>query len=204
MFTVHIRDMGVRSMKIDHSALVDSLRKAYSAERAACFAYVGHAGSLKDPDEIKAVQQIEQDEWDHRAHVLTLMQQYDIPISKWYELKFYLIGKFIGYSCYVIGWFMPYFFAGKLESGNVCEYFVMIHYFHSLGIEEHDEILFEMGIKEKEHEVYFLETIKDARWLPLFEKIFSWGKDTTLNDVDFENIPKVGESDRICKNFKDK
>ena len=24
---------------------------------------------------------------------------------------------------------MPIFFAGKLESGNVCEYFVMMHHF---------------------------------------------------------------------------
>ena len=191
-------------MKIDHPALVDSLRKAYSAERAACFAYVGHAGSLKDPKEIAAVKQIEQDEWDHRAHVLSIMQQYDIPIYKWYEFKFYVIGKFIGLSCYVIGWFMPYFFPGKLESGNVCEYFVMIHYFHSLGISEHDEILHEMGIKEKEHEVYFLEMIKDARWLPLFEKVFSWGKEATHNDVDFENIPEVNESERVCKHFKEK
>ncbi|MEJ6635272.1 MAG: hypothetical protein QNL77_06115 [Akkermansiaceae bacterium] len=49
----------------------------------------------------------------------------------------------------------------------------MIRRFHELGITDHDEILYEMGIKEKEHEVYFLEMVKDAKWLPLFEKIFS-------------------------------
>ena len=97
---------------------------------------------------------------------------------------------------------MPYFFAGKLESGNVCKYFVIMKYFHALGIREHDEILYEMGIKEKEHEVYFLAQIKDSRWLPWFEKVFSWGKQTTANDVDMENKLPVATSDQYCKNFK--
>ena len=189
-------------MKIDHPCLVDSLRKAYSAEKAASFAYVGHAGSLKSPEEKERVRQIEQDEWDHRRNVLKIMQQYDIPVSKYYEVKYHVIGKIIGYSCYVIGRFMPYFFAGKLESGNVCEYFVMIRYFHSLGITEHDEILYEMGIKEKEHEVYFLEVIRDAKWLPMFERVFSWGESASLNDVDLEKKYPVEESDRYCKNFR--
>jgi len=77
------------------------------------------------------------------------MNQYEIEVSKWYELKFHIIGRFISFSCHVIGWFMPYYFAGRLESGNVCEYFRMIHYFHEIGIKDHDKVLFEMGIKEK-------------------------------------------------------
>ncbi len=189
-------------MELDHPALVDSLRKAYSAEKAASFAYVGHAGSLKDPAEKEAVKQIEQDEWDHRRNVLAIMQRYEIPVSRYYELKYHVIGKVIGFSCYLIGRFMPYFFAGKLESGNVCEYFVMIEYFHSLGITEHDEVLYEMGIKEKEHEVYFLSLIRDARWLPLFERVFTWGVNTSLNDVDLEKKYPIESAQRYCKDFK--
>ena len=189
-------------MKLDHPALVKSLRLAYSAEKAASFAYIGHAGSLRNSEERIAVQQIEQDEWEHRRCVLKIMQQYDIPLSKWYELKYHIIGKVIGYSCYVIGRFMPYFFAGKLESGNVCEYFVMIHYFHSLGITEHDKVLYEMGIKEKEHEVYFLEVIKDAKWLPLFERVFSWGSKSSLNDVDLREKYPVEAAEKYCQDFK--
>ena len=189
-------------MKLNHRALVKSLRTAYSAERAASLAYIGHAGSLRDPEEKRAVKQIEQDEWDHRRNVLEIMQQYDIPISRYYEIKFYLIGKIIGLACYVIGRFMPYFFAGKLESGNVCEYFVMLKYFHTLGITEHDEMLYEMGMKEKEHEVFFLEVIRDAKWLPLFEKIFSWGAHRSKNDVDLDKKNTVEMSDQYCKNFK--
>ena len=52
------------------------------------FAYVGHAGSLSDPREKQAVNQIETDEWNHRKCVLGIMQQYNIPISKFYEVKF--------------------------------------------------------------------------------------------------------------------
>lgn len=91
------------------------------------------------------------------------------------------------------------FFAGKLESGNVCEYFVIMHYFHSLEIEDHDEILFEKGIKEKEHEIYFLNQVKSAKLLPFFEKVFGWGNETSLNDVDFTNIETVKESIKYCK-----
>ena len=189
-------------MSLDHPALVDSLRKAYSAEKAASFAYIGHAGSLRDPEEKEAVRRIEQDEWDHRDSVLAIMRQYDIPVSRWYEAKYHVIGKVIGLSCYVIGRFMPYFFAGKLESGNVCEYFVMIHYFHSLGITEHDEVLYEMGVREKEHEVYFFEMIEDASWLPLFERLFSWGSEHSANDLDLEDIYPVEKSDLYCRNFK--
>ena len=169
---------------------------------AAAFAYVGHASSLKDPAAKAAVRQIEIDEWDHRKNVLDLMQRYEVPVSRFYEVRFYLIGKAISLSCHFIGWFMPYFFAGKLESGNVCEYFVMMRYFQALGIRDHDQILYEMGIKEKEHEVYFLGQIKTSRLLPYFERFFGWGAKSAQNDVDLQNQYSVEESREYCKNFK--
>jgi rubrerythrin len=189
------------SVKLKHPALAKLLQRAYSAEKAAAFAYIGHAASLKNPAAKVAVKQIEDDEWSHRQNVLAMMQQYDIPISRFYEFKFHVIGRVISASCHVIGWFMPYFFAGKLESGNVCEYFVMMNYFHSLGIKQHDGILYEMGIKEKEHEVYFLEQIKDSKWLPYFERVFSWGKKSSANDVDLENKLPVEDSNQYCKSY---
>ena len=181
-------------MKIDHPALVSSLRLAYSAEKAAAYAYIGHARSLKNPVEKAAVQQIENDEWEHRENVLRIMQQHEVSVSKYFEFKYNLIGRLISFSCYFIGRFMPYFFAGKLESGNVCEYFKMMKYFHSIGITEHDKVLHEMGIKEKEHEVFFLEMIKDESWMPFFEKLFKWGKENSLNDVNLEIEKDVSES----------
>lgn len=187
-------------MKLDHPELVDLLKMAYSAEKAAAFAYIGHAASVKDPEAKKIIRQIEIDEWNHRKEVLGLMLKYDVPISKYYEFRFHLIGKLISASCYVIGWFMPYYFAGRLESGNVCEYFRMKHYFNSLGITEHDQLLYDMGIKEKEHEVYFLSQIKNNKLLPFFEKLFSWGNSKGFNDIDLDKKYPVDQSDIYCKN----
>lgn len=186
-------------MQLNHPELVDLLKKAYSAEKAASFAYQGHAGAVKNQEEKKAIRQIELDEWNHRKEVLEIMQQYNIPISNYYEVRFYIIGKIISGSCYVIGWFMPFYFAGRLESGNVCEYFRMKQFFNSLGIHEHDTILYEMGIKEKEHEVYFLEQIKTNKLLPFFEKLFSWGNKKGFNNIDLDKKYPVEESDHYCK-----
>lgn len=188
-------------MNLDDKRLGRSLQLAYSAERAAAFAYIGHAGSLRDATEKTTVSQIEQDEWDHRTHVHEIMREYGIPVSKWLEVKYYVIGRIIGFSCYLIGRFMPYFFAGKLESGNVCEYFVMIRRFHALGINKHDQLLYEMGVKEKEHEDYFLNLVKDARWFPFFERFFSWGTKLSANDVDLEELKPVEKADSYCQNF---
>ena len=184
---------------IRHNELIDLLQQAYSAERAASFAYIGHARSVKDPEEKKAIKQIEDDEWHHRATVLKIMRQYDIPISKYYEVRFYIIGKIIWYSCYVIGWFMPFYFAGRLESGNVCEYFRMKIFFNSLGIHEHDVTLYDMGMKEKEHEVYFLEKIKSSKFLPFFERLFNWGKRKSFNNIDLDKKYPVERSDVYCR-----
>ncbi|MBI3518308.1 MAG: hypothetical protein HY062_02980 [Bacteroidetes bacterium] len=183
---------------LQHPALVDLIRKAYSAEKAAAFAYQGHAASVKNEKEKIAIRQIEIDEWNHRAEVLQIMKDFDIPVSKWYEFKFHIIGKLISASCFVIGWFMPFYFAGRLESGNVCEYFRMKHYFNSLGIKNYDVILYEMGIKEKEHEVYFLEQIKGNKLLPFFEKLFFWGNNS-FNNIDLDKKYPVEESDVYCK-----
>lgn len=185
-----------------HPALEKLLQKAYSAERAAAFAYIGHAASLKAPEAKAAVKQIEDDEWKHRENILGLMRKYGVPVSRWYEARFYVIGKIISASCHVIGRFMPFFFAGKLESGNVCEYFVMMRYFHSFGIHEHDAMLYEMEMTEKEHEVYFLEQIRRDRLMPLFERIFSWGAGKSANDVDLQDKRRVEESANYCKAYQ--
>ena len=78
----------------------------------------------------------------------------------------------------------------------------MMKDFHSIGITEHDEVLHEMGIKEKGHEVFFLEMIKDESWMPIFERVFKWGERNSLNDVDLkiENDPNYSEKKEYCKN----
>jgi rubrerythrin len=185
--------------ELNHKKLVDLLQRAYSAEKAAAFAYQGHAGSVRNKEEKAAIQQIEKDEWNHRKEVLGIMRQYNIPVSRYYELRFHVIGKAISFSCHIIGWFMPFFFAGRLESGNVCEYFKMMQYFHELGILEHNNTLYEMGIKEKEHEEYFLGKIKNKKLLPVFEKLFGWGSKKSFNDVDLAKKYPIEESAAYCK-----
>jgi rubrerythrin len=186
-------------MNLNHPELANLLQKAYSAEKAAAFAYQGHAGSVKDKTQKAAIRQIELDEWSHRKEVLEIMEKYSIPVSKFYEARFYVVGKIISVSCYVIGWFMPYYFAGRLESGNVCEYFRMMQYFHELGILEHNSVLYEMGIKEKEHEIYFLSKIGNKKMLPFFEKLFAWGSSKSFNDVDLEKKYPIEESAAYCR-----
>ena len=186
-------------MRFKHPQLVDLLQRAYSAERAAALAYIGHARSVADPAEVEAIGQIEDDEWHHRDVVLKIMQHHDVPVSRYYEIKYFLIGKLIGYSCYVIGWFMPFYFAGRLESGNVCEYFRMLQWFDELGIRDHHEVLHEMGVKEKEHEVYFLNKLKTHRLLPLFERWFAWGNGKSFNDVHVEAEFELEQSRSYCR-----
>jgi hypothetical protein len=186
-------------MTLDHPALIDLLQKAYSAEKAAAFAYQGHAASVRDPAQKKAIHQIEIDEWNHRREVLSLMDLYGVPISRYYERRFHIVGRAISLSCYVIGWFMPFYFAGRLESGNVCEYFRMKQYFNSLGIHAHDQLLYDMGMKEKEHEVYFLDRIKTHPLLPFFERFFAWGGRASFNNIDLDKKYPVEESEGYCR-----
>jgi rubrerythrin len=190
-------------MLLNDPVLINLLKQAYSAEKAAAFAYQGHAGSVKNIDEKKAIKQIEIDEWNHRQEVLKLMNHYRVPISNWYEVKNYFIGKTISGSCYVIGRFMPFYFAGDLESGNVCEYIRMKRLFNALGITAHDEVLYEMALKEKEHEVYFYKVIENNKWLPFFEKVFSWGN-KSKNDIDLQEGFVIENTNGYCEHFREK
>jgi hypothetical protein len=186
-------------LKLPHKELILLLQGAYSGEKAAAYAYQGHAGSIKDNIQKAEIKQIEDDEWGHRKEVLEIMHEYDITISRFLEFKMHIIGKVISASCYVIGWFMPFYFAGRLESGNVCEYFRMMHFFNELGISKHNESLYEMGMKEKEHEVYFLSKIQNRKLLPIFEKLFSWGAESSFNNVDLEKKYPVDAAESYCK-----
>jgi hypothetical protein len=60
-------------------------------------------------------------------------------------------------------------------------------------------VLNEMGLKEKEHEIYFLDQVRDSRCLPFFEWLFSWGARASANDVDLQSPRLLGESHQYCK-----
>ena len=85
-------------MNLSHPKLVKLLQLAYSAEKAAAFAYIGHAGSVRNPEQKAAIRQIELDEWRHRETVLSIMQQYEIAPSRYNEIKYHIIGRIISFS----------------------------------------------------------------------------------------------------------
>jgi hypothetical protein len=160
--------------------LIEILQAAYSGELAAGFAYRGHWKSLKDPGERAAVQKIEHEEWVHRKRVGEMLASLGASPLKYREAKFFIIGRMIGLSCHVIGWFLPMYFAGRLESGNVVEYETAATHAGALGLREFEVDLLVMAGVEKEHEVFFLGAVTSHRLLPLVSSFFGWGQPASV------------------------
>lgn len=55
-----------------------------------------------------------------------------------------------------------------------------------------------MGIKEKEHEIYFIEKLKNKKLMPIFEKLFGWGNHKSFNNVDLDKKYPIEESSKYC------
>ena len=156
--------------------LIHILQSAYSGELAAGFAYRGHWNSLKNAGERAAVQKIEHEEWVHRERVGEMLASLGASPLKYREAKFWLIGRTIGLSCHVIGWFLPMYFAGRLECGNVVEYQTAASHAGALGLKKFEADLMVMAGVEKEHEVFFLTAVTGHRILPLVSSFFGWGQ----------------------------
>ena len=157
------------------SHLIHILQGAYSGELAAGFAYRGHWKSVKNAHERAAIQKIEREEWVHRKRVGEMLAGLDSAPQKFLEAKLWLIGRTIGLSCHLIGWFLPMYFAGRLESGNVIEYQVAASHAAELGLREFEADLLVMARVEKEHELFFLHVITGHRLLPIVSGMFGWG-----------------------------
>lgn len=162
-------------------ALCRLVRLAYSAERAAAFAYRGHARSLRGQPASREVARIEAEEWQHREHLLRIMTRLGVAASPWLELKFALIGRVISASCLPLGRFMPMYFAGRLESGNVNEYLHMAELAEGTVIADERGCILEMALVEKRHETYFLAEVSGHAALPWFQRLFRWGAGRSFN-----------------------
>jgi demethoxyubiquinone hydroxylase (CLK1/Coq7/Cat5 family) len=161
----------------DHrQQLINILQGAYSGELAAGFAYRGHWKSVKNTSERAAIQKIEREEWVHRDRVGEMLSSLGSAPRKLREAKLWVIGRTIGVACHLIGWFLPMYFAGRLESGNVIEYEVAASHARALGLREFEADLLVMAKVEKEHELFFLRVISGHRWLPFISSLFGWGK----------------------------
>jgi rubrerythrin len=139
--------------------LVRLLQMAYSGEKAAALAYQGHARSLADPAQRKTVEEIERDEWIHRETVGSLLGRLGARPSRVREIRSAVVGHALSFLCGWSGWFLPMFFAGKLETKNVREYDRAAELARGLGLDDFLPELSEMAEAEVRHEKYFLEIV---------------------------------------------
>jgi len=160
----------------DNQQLVHILQAAYSGELAAAYAYRGHWKSLSSPLERERIQQIENEEWVHREKVGLMLARLGAAPVKTREVRMLVIGRAIGLSCHFIGWFLPMYFAGRIENSNVKEYESAAFHACKLGLIEFESELRIMASVEKEHEIFFMQMVAGHRLLPLMRTIFKWGQ----------------------------
>ena len=154
--------------------LAHVLQGAYSGELAAAYAYRGHWKSLGAGAERERIRQIEDEEWVHREKVRSIMTALSVaPVARREKLM-WTIGRALGLSCHLAGWFLPMYFAGRLESGNVEEYETAARHARRLGFAEFASDLEHMARVEGEHELFFRETVARHPLLPLMRRLFGW------------------------------
>ena len=137
------------------SKLIALLQLAYSAERAAAYAYRGHWHSVVSQDERDRIRQIENDEWHHRELVGEMLERLGSGPNRQREIRSLLVGRVLGFLCHVLGWLAPMYGAGRLESRNIREYESAARHARDCGHEEFTDCLLTMAEVEWEHEFYF-------------------------------------------------
>jgi len=145
---------------------------------AAAYAYRGHWKSVSNAAERRRIQRIEKEEWVHRRRVRLMLEALSSNPSRLREAKMLVIGRTIGFLCHLIGWFLPMYFAGRIESRNVQEYVDAASYAGALGLKEFESELLVMAEVGKKHEAYFKNIVSGHRLLPVTQKIFRWGPDS--------------------------
>jgi demethoxyubiquinone hydroxylase (CLK1/Coq7/Cat5 family) len=155
--------------------LIRILQNAYSGEVAAAYAYRGHWKSLRESPEKTHIKKIEDEEWRHRENVGRWLAELGAGPRPLREKVFWTIGRTLGLSCYISGWFFPMYFAGRLESQNVKEYEEAAEYARELGMDKCVADMMEMSAVEAEHEVFFRGVVSGHDLLPVMKKVFRWG-----------------------------
>ena len=151
--------------------LIAILQLAYSGELAAAYAYRGHWHSVRRQDEREAIHTVEEDEWRHRKVIGEMLGQLGASPKSHREVRATIVGRTLGVLCHVMGWLVPMYGAGKLESRNVREYETAARYARDCGQLGFVECLLEMAEVEWDHEHYFRSCVlKHAlgRRLPLW------------------------------------
>lgn len=151
--------------------LIALLQLAYSAERAAAYAYRGHWHSVVEKDERSRIKQIEDEEWHHRRLVGEMLEKLGSEPSRQREIRSLIIGRVLGVLCHVMGWLAPMYGAGRLESRNIREYETAARYARDCGREEFTDCLLTMAEVEWEHEYYFRSCVLRH---PLGKRLSLW------------------------------
>lgn len=163
--------------------LIRILRAAYSGELAAGYAYRGHWKSVSNQIEREGIRKIENDEWVHRKRVGEMLDALGSHPSTLREVRMWLTGRVIGALCHAIGWFLPMYFAGRLEGRNVQEYEEAACHAAALELNQFESELQIMRSVEREHELFFLAAVAGHRLLPLVQPIFKWGTPACVAEV---------------------
>ncbi|HEU4950468.1 MAG TPA: demethoxyubiquinone hydroxylase family protein [Holophagaceae bacterium] len=157
------------------SSLVSILQRAYSGELAAALAYRGHGISLKHDREIEEIQQIEREEWHHRRRLGLMLTDLGAKPRPALDAFQALVGVVILIGCNLVGWFIPMYFAGRLESQNDREYEEAALLAEALGLLALRDELRAFAQLERDHEAYFLNKVTGHPALPFWRRLFGWG-----------------------------
>jgi len=153
--------------------LIGILRLAYSGELAAAYAYRGHWKSVKDSATRTKIREIEEEEWHHRRLAGQMLSKLGSRPSRYREVKAILIGRTLGLLCHVMGWLLPMYGAGRLESRNVGEYERAARFAAQSNRHEFVECLLSMAEVEWDHEKYFRGCVEGHRmspWMPKWRR----------------------------------
>lgn len=161
-------------MKTARQHLIRILQNAHAGEVAAAYAYRGHWRSLKESPEKDRIREIEAEEWDHRQCVARWLEELGSMPRGVREKAFWTIGRTLGVTCHISGWFMPMYFAGRLESQNSVEYLDAAVFAKELEMHDCVRDLLEMARVEVEHEEFFREMVTGHRLLPIMKRFFGW------------------------------
>lgn len=161
------------------------LRLAYSGELAAARAYAGHWRSVRDPQQRADIQRIMGQELEHRARVGEMLRGLGGAPGALRDKWMWCVGTSIAASCFVGGWYIPMYGAGRIERKNIVEYEVAARHAAHAGLWNEAEELLTMAEVEWDHERYFHDLVR-GHWL--HRKSGSW--------------PNPGERREIRRSFE--
>ena len=159
-------------MKEPLERLIRILKLAHAGECAAALAYRGHWRSVKSPEERESIARIEAEEWDHRERVGSMLAALGATPARLREARLWLTGKILGLACFVSGWFLPMYGAGRIERRNIQEYLDAAEHARASGHDEMVGDLLAMARVEAEHERYSRAKV-ESHWLSRVIRVWS-------------------------------